>query len=106
MKNNNECVSGSQLKLNIHIDPIESLHMEDYDFECKFFIFPKKSITIKKTGMVKLDSDNYLVLVDTATLGIGKLHITLTAYIPDYDFEGSTRKEMVCVPTDINIINC
>lgn len=101
-----ECVIGTQLKLNIHIDPLGSVHMDDYDFECKFFVFQNKNVTITKEQMVKLDSDNYLVMVDTATLGIGNLHMTLTAYIPDYDFKGTTRKEVVCVPTNIIIVKC
>lgn len=56
--------------------------------------------------MIKVDEDNYLALVDTATIGIGNLHITLTAYIPDNDLNGGIRKEVVCVPTNINIANC
>lgn len=106
MKNNNECVLGTQLKLNIHIDPLGSLHMDDYDFECKFFVYQNKTVTIQKQQMAKIDNDNYLALLDTMPLGIGNLHITLTAYIPDNDFNGQIRKEIVCVPTDINIINC
>lgn len=103
---NNECVSGTQLKLNIHIDPLGTLHMDDYDFECKFFVFQKKYIVLQKSDMIKVDEDNYLALVDTSTLGIGNLHITLTAFIPDSDFNDRLRKEVVCVPTNINIINC
>ena len=56
--------------------------------------------------MVKVDDDNYLVIVDTTTLGIGNLHITITANVPDDDFEGRLRKEIICVPTNINIVNC
>jgi hypothetical protein len=106
MKNNNECISGTQLKLNIHIDPLGTLHASDYDFECKFFVFQKKSITVTKEEMVKVDDDNYLAIVDTTTLGIGNLHITITANVPDDDFEGRLRKEVICVPTNINIVNC
>jgi hypothetical protein len=101
-----ECVTGAQLKLNIHIDPLGSLHMSDYDFECNFFVFQKKQITITKSEMAKIDDDNYVVLVDTTTLGIGNLHITLIAHIPDQDFDGALRREVVCVPTNINIVNC
>lgn len=106
MKNKTECVSGTQLKLNINVSPLGELHMSDYDFECKFFVFQKKSITVKKEEMTRVDDDNYLALVDTNTLGIGNLHITLIAEIPDSDFGGKLRKEVVCVPTNINIINC
>ena len=101
-----ECVIGTQLKLNIHIDPLGLLHMSDYDFECKFFVFQKRAITIAKSEMVQIDQDNYIAIIDTAALGIGNLHMTLTAQIPDADFEGVSRKEIVCVPTNIDIVNC
>lgn len=105
MKNNKEFVSGTQLKLNIHIDPLDDLHMSDYEFECAFFVFKKKSVIVKKEDMFQLDDDNYFALVDTTDLGTGNLHITITAYIPDEDF-GKPRKEVICVPTDIDIVNC
>lgn len=103
--NNTTVISGTQIKLNIHIDPLRGLHMESYDFECKFYIFPKRAIVLKKEDLVPVDQDNYLALIDTSDMGIGQLHLTLTAYIPDEDFE-TTRKEVVCVNTGINIINC
>lgn len=106
MKPNDKCVLGTHLKLNIHINPLGSIHMSDYDFECKFFVFQNKSITINKTDMVQVDDDNYLAMVDTSELGIGNLHITITAHVPDQDFEGQLRKEVICVPTNINIVNC
>lgn len=106
MKSNTECVLGTQLKLNIHIEPLGLLHMADYDFECKFFVFQKKNVIITKAEMVKVDDDNYLAIIDTEQIGIGNLHITVTAHIPDDDFEGQLRKEVICVPTNINIVNC
>ena len=36
--------------------------------------------------MVKIDADNYVVLVDTTDLGVGQLHMSLTANLPDEDF--------------------
>lgn len=102
----NECVIGTQLKLNIHIDSLGELHMADYDFECKFYIFPKKFIVVKKADMVKVDADNYLAMVDTTDLGIGKLHMMVTAEIPDSDFGDGTRREIACVNTGIEIVNC
>lgn len=104
--NNDTVISGTEIKMNIHIDPLGHLHMSDYDFECKFYIFAKKAITITKADMVKLDDDNYLVLVDTTDLGIGKLHLTLTAQIPDADFGNTMRREIACVDTGITIVNC
>ena len=101
-----ECVLGTQLKLNIHIDPLGSLHMSDYDFECEFFVTKKKSVVFTKSQMVKIDNDDFLVMLDTQQLGLGNVHITVTAHIPDNDFVGQTRKEIICVPTNITIVNC
>lgn len=30
---------GTELTLNVHLEPIDGYHMEDYDFECEFFVF-------------------------------------------------------------------
>lgn len=105
-KQNKNSISGSQIKLNVNIDPLGDLHMEDYEFECKFYIFPKKFIIINKSEMVKIDSDNYVVLVDTTDLGVGRLHMMLTAQIPDEDFGNEIRREVACVDTGIDIVNC
>ena len=107
MKNNRDVsISGTEIKINIHIDPLGSLHMADYGFECKFYVFPKKSVIILKDDMVKVDEDNYLAIVDTTGLGIGALHLTLTAQIPDKDFDNTLRREVACIDTGIDIINC
>ena len=107
MKNNRDVsISGTEIKINVHIDPLGSLHMADYDFECKFYVFPKKSVIISKADMVQVDEDNYLAMVDTTGLGIGPLHLTLTAQIPDKDFDNTLRREVVCIDTGIDIINC
>ena len=99
-------VSGTELKMNIHIDPFDDFHMKDYDFECKFYIFPKKVVTVKKEDMVPIDDDDYLALVDTTTLGIGPLHLTVTAFIPDKHFTDKIRREIKCVDPQVEIINC
>lgn len=106
MKQNNECVLGTQVKLNIHIEPLGNLHMEDYTFECKFYVFPKRFVIINKSEMAKIDADNYVVIVDTTDLGTGPLHMSLTANLPDDDFPEIFRKEIACVDTGINIVNC
>ena len=104
--NKNVSISGTELKINVHIDPLGDLHMQDYDFECTFYIFPKKSVKVNKSEMVKVDEDNYLALVDTTGLGVGRLHLTLIAQLPDTDFGGAIRREIACVDTGIDIVNC
>ena len=102
----------------IYFDPYKiekETHDADYIFitHDHYDHYDKESIEKIRKDSTKIvlpeclkDEDNYLVLVDTTTLGVGNLHITLTAYVPDNDFGGEIRKEVVCVPTNINIVNC
>lgn len=85
---------GTEIKLNIHVDPIDGLHMSDYDFSARFYTRPTKSVTVNKDEMIKIDDDNYLALVDTATMPLGVLQMVLIAFIPDSDFSDGTRTEV------------
>lgn len=107
---------GTELKLNIHIDPIDGQHMADYNFEVEVYCNPKKSITATKTGKgtdeklenlvnVKGDGsqDNYIVLVDSNEIGSGNIMCKITAYLPDDNFKDGFRTEVVVVDTGIVI---
>jgi hypothetical protein len=54
--------------------------------------------------MIRVDSNNYIVLVDTNEVGAGDLKCKVTAYIPDGDFPDELRTEVVNIDTGINII--
>ena len=95
---------GTELKLNIHIEPMDSLTMDDYDFEVEVYCSPKKTIVVKKESTIRIDENNYVVLVDTNIVGAGDLKCKFTAWIPDGDFPDSLRTEVVSVDTGINII--
>jgi hypothetical protein len=43
-----QIIYGSEIKLNINIKPIDSVHMSDYDFDVVFFTNIESPITIKK----------------------------------------------------------
>lgn len=103
MKNESPFI-GTELKLNIHIEPIGDTTMDDYDFEVEVFCSPKKPIIIPKENTVRVDSDNYVVLVDTNVVGAGDLKCKVTAQVPDWDFPDQLRTEVVCIDTGINII--
>jgi hypothetical protein len=103
MKNESPFI-GTELKLNIHIEPIGDTTMDDYDFEVEVFCSPKKSIITPKADLIRVDSDNYIVLVDTNVVGAGDLKCKVTAQIPDGDFPDQLRTEVVIVDTGINII--
>lgn len=97
---------GTELKLNINIDPIDGKTMDDYNFEVEVFCNVHKSSTIKKgdNNCIKVDSNNYIILIDTSTVGVGNLKCKVTAYIPDTHFVDLLRTEVVLLNTDIQIV--
>ena len=106
---------GTELKINIHIDPIDSAHMNGYDFDVDFYCSPKKSLTIRKAPGKEYDTpslylkvenseDDYLCFVDTKDLGHGKLKCKVTAYVEDEHFPDGIRTEVVEIDTGIEIV--
>jgi hypothetical protein len=97
---------GTELKLNINIEPIGSMTMDDYDFEVEVICgsFKKSSIVIKKERAKKIDSNNYIICFSTTEVGAGKLMCRVTAYIPDGDFADGKRTEITEIDTGIEIV--
>lgn len=103
MKNESPFI-GTELKLNINIEPIGDITMDDYDFEVQVYCSIKRVITIQKKDAIRVDQNNYMVLVDTSETGAGDLKCKVTAHIPDGDFNDGLRTEVVAVSTGITII--
>lgn len=99
----NKIFLGTELKLNIHIEPIGDITMDDYDFEVEVYCSPKRPIIISKANAIRRDSDSYDILVDTNVVGTGDLKCKITAHIPDADFDDDFRTEIVAIDTGINI---
>lgn len=97
-------VVGTELKMNIAIEPIGDLHMEDYDFFAEFYTRSTSIIRIEKEQMVRLDADNYIAVVDTDTTGTGSLKCKLTAFVPDPDCVDGFRTEIVRLDAGVVII--
>lgn len=98
---------GTEIKLNLNIEKIGSHSMSDYDFTVEVFCNPTKKLTIEKDNpslIKKDDDDNYILLIDTETIGIGKVKLQVTAHIPDQDFPDQLRTEVQIVNTDIEVI--
>lgn len=90
-------------KINVHADPIDGYSLADYDFECKFFVFSNRVVSIKKNEMIQhevdgvFDKDNFIAILDTEkviALGKGTLKMKLIAHVPDVDFPDGTRTEV------------
>lgn len=106
----NTCVT--EYKINVHAEPIDGLGMSEYEFECQFYVYSNKVVTIKKVDMKQQetngvsDPNNYIAILDSdkvKALGKGSVKMRLVAHIPDSDFPDGTRTEVAEV-NNLNII--
>lgn len=94
---------GTELKLNIHIEPMGKMTMDDYDFSVELYCSTRKIITVPKSELRRVSADNYIVTFDTRDVGIGMLKCNIIALIPDSDFADAVRTEVVKCETGITI---
>jgi hypothetical protein len=97
---------GTELKINVHVEPIGEMHMSAYNFKCEFYVYSNRVVTIHKEQMRMVDDDNYIAMLTSdmsKQLGRGDMHMVVTAEIPDADFEDGfrTEKQQVCVGVTI-----
>lgn len=99
-------IVGTELKLNINIEPLDGNHMANYDFTVDLYCSSKNVLSFKKgdSELINIDQDNYIVLVDTSKVGTGALKCRVTAYLPDTQFPNGTRTEIIILNTGINIL--
>lgn len=95
---------GTELKLNINIEPIGEITMDHYDFEVDVWCSLKRIVTITKSEAIRVDENNYIICVDSSLLGHGQIKAKVTAYVPDNDFEDGVRTEVVYLNTNIEIV--
>lgn len=99
-------VLGTELKFNVHIEPIEGIRMSAYNFDCAFYVYSNRKVIINKSDMIKVDDENYIAMITTEQalkIGKGKIQLEITAYIPDNDFPDGLRTEKTIVCTDVVI---
>ena len=36
----------NEFKMNVHLEPMDGLHMSDYDFECAFYVYTNRKVVI------------------------------------------------------------
>lgn len=99
----NKVFIGTEMKLNISIEPLDGLTMDAYDFEVEVYVSQRKVVSAKKAECKRVDENNYIVLVDTNLIGTGKLLCKVIAYIPDGDFNDGLRTEVAVLQTGIII---
>ena len=96
--------TGTEIKLNVSIEPIGGLTMDEYDFKVDVFCSNSKVVSVKKDDAIRVDEKNYIVLVDTNIVGQGRLRCKITAELPDDDFADGYRTEIAIIDTGIDII--
>lgn len=92
-----EYIIGSDIKIAVDADLPDELTMEDVNFTVTVINNSKKdtSATYQKADCILTTDGSYVVLVDSETLGIGRYLAKATFFIPDTDYPGGTRKEVV-----------
>lgn len=97
---------GTELKLNINIEPIGEMTMDNYDFNVELICgtFKRSTLVIEKNKAKRVDENNYIVCFDTSELGVGMLNCRVSAFIPDGDFKDGKRKEITDVHIGIEIV--
>lgn len=97
---------GSQVKVLVTAELDEGWHLSDVDFSVSIYNEddPEKAHLFTKSNCIKVNDDNYVVLVDTTELGIGTYAGRLMVFIPDTDYPGGTRTEITHLDTDVRVI--
>lgn len=98
-------IMGTELKLNIAIEPMGEIHASSYDFKVEFYCSTKRVKTITKEELLPIDDDNFIARLDTNDVGMGELKCRITAHIPDEDFtDDGLRTEVIKIVTDYDIV--
>lgn len=95
---------GTELKLNVHMEPLDGHHLKDLDFHVTVYGSPGMSVHVEKKDTIEIDDDNFVVMLDSQALGSGHYYMRFTTYIPDSDFPDGLRTEVVTVDTGVVII--
>lgn len=93
--------TGTVVKLNVNVSPIDGHTLKEMDFSCAFFVSPNRAVNIGKGEMMEVDESNYLAIVDTRETGPGEIMARLTVQVPDADCEGGIRTEIGTFPTGV-----
>lgn len=95
---------GTDLKINVGLDIGSSITMDDAEFVVQFYN-DRKSVTVVKENMIRVDANNYVARLDTSLLGAGEIFAKVTTYVPDADFASGIRREVMRASTGIKIVS-
>ena len=86
---------GAKPKYQVTLEAGE-ISMDDIDFEVRFQRGPNFTVT-EKNMMMTDGEGNYFVVMDTTQLGVGEVRAIIVADIPDTDYEGGIRPEIIVI---------
>lgn len=97
---------GSDAKILVSAQLPDNLKMEDVDF--KVIVYNEDTPTNKeehdKEECLLTDEGDYVVMVDTETLGVGRYMVKATFQIPDNDYPSGFRREAVRIDPQVRVI--
>lgn len=94
---------GTELELELYLQPMGGLTSDDYDFVVEVYCFPKRTVTYTKSELTRKDSDRWGFILDTAEIGVGPVNIKVTAQIPNAMCKDGYRKEVAYLMGVYNI---
>lgn len=99
---------GSDFKVAFTADLPDGLVLRDVDFDVAVVNFSAKDVAVEKHKSDCLpltdDGSTYMLALNSEPLGVGLLRVNLTVWIPDEDFAGGRRKQIVHINPHIIII--
>lgn len=81
----------SEEEVNIHLYPIDGYTMDEYDFTCEIFCSSTRKQILSKSDLRRVDENNYVAIVETAKIGVGKVKIRVLARVPNDNFDDGYR---------------
>ena len=88
----NKIFVGTDLKFKLDItSPGFSMETDDFEVDLSR---GQNTLHFEKEDLVVDDQDNYYVCFSSSALGAGTVKATITAHVPDEDFEDGIRDEV------------
>ena len=96
---------GSQFKILVDATLPDELTLQDVDFTVTVYNDDQKDQqkVYEKSECILTDDGNYVVLVNSDDLGVGTLMVKLVVMIPDTDFPGGARKEVIRINPNVKV---
>lgn len=91
---------GTEPKFMLYMEPLDGHRLSEVDWSVRVYTQSRaRYVDIAKEEALKVDEDNYIIIVDTSKIGAGVYYLRLTAFFPDEDCPDGLRKEVVTIPT-------